>query len=70
ALSRKERIKPLHVRAFMMTIHNDLPKRIREAHEGAIKKYVRKENLGRLIKPIFEFRPDGMRCFGNQVWLP
>ncbi|GKG61927.1 hypothetical protein Tco_0623644, partial [Tanacetum coccineum] len=25
------------------------------------------ENLGRLIKPIFEFRPDGTRCFGNRV---
>ncbi|GJV80739.1 putative reverse transcriptase domain-containing protein [Tanacetum coccineum] len=34
------------------------------------KKYVRKENLRRLIKPIFEFRPDGTRCFGNRVWLP
>nr|GFA04733.1 reverse transcriptase domain-containing protein [Tanacetum cinerariifolium] len=32
-----------------------------KAQEGAMKKkYVRKENLGRLIKPIFEFRPDGM----------
>nr|GEX93856.1 putative reverse transcriptase domain-containing protein [Tanacetum cinerariifolium] len=38
ALSRKERIKPLRVRALMMTIYNDLPKRIREAQEGAIKK--------------------------------
>nr|GEZ62123.1 putative reverse transcriptase domain-containing protein [Tanacetum cinerariifolium] len=38
ALSRKERIKPLHVRALMMTIHNDLPKRIREAQGEAIKK--------------------------------
>nr|GEU52427.1 putative reverse transcriptase domain-containing protein [Tanacetum cinerariifolium] len=39
--------------------------------EGAIKKkYVWKENLGRLIKPIFEFCPDGTRCFGNLVWLP
>nr|GEV39536.1 hypothetical protein [Tanacetum cinerariifolium] len=48
----------------------DLPKRIREAQEGAIKKkYVRKENLGRLIKPIFEFCPDEMRCFRNHVWL-
>nr|GEY31175.1 putative reverse transcriptase domain-containing protein [Tanacetum cinerariifolium] len=54
-----------------MTIHNDLPKRIREAQEGPMKKmYVRKENLGRLINPIFEFRPDGTRCFGNRVWLP
>nr|GEX30102.1 putative reverse transcriptase domain, ribonuclease H-like domain, aspartic peptidase domain protein [Tanacetum cinerariifolium] len=68
--SDSERIKPLRVRALMMTIHNDLPKRIREAREGAMKnKYVRKENLGRLIKPIFEFRPDGTRCFGNRVWF-
>ncbi|GKF96287.1 putative reverse transcriptase domain-containing protein, partial [Tanacetum coccineum] len=28
------------------------------------------ENLGILIKKIFEFRPDGTRCFGNRVWLP
>nr|GEX25849.1 reverse transcriptase domain-containing protein [Tanacetum cinerariifolium] len=66
ALSRKERIKPLRVRDLMMTIHNDLPKRIREAQEGAMeKKYLRKENFKRLIKPIFEFRPDGTRCFGT-----
>nr|GEY41173.1 hypothetical protein [Tanacetum cinerariifolium] len=38
ALCRKERIKPLHVRALMMTIHNDLSKRIREAQEGEMKK--------------------------------
>ncbi|GKE53776.1 hypothetical protein Tco_1488932, partial [Tanacetum coccineum] len=67
----KERIKPLPVRALMMTVHNDLPKQIREAQKEAMKrKYVRKKNLGRLIKPIFEFRPDGTRCFGNRVWLP
>nr|GEU35996.1 putative reverse transcriptase domain-containing protein [Tanacetum cinerariifolium] len=71
ALSRKERIKPLCIRALMMTIYNDLSKRILKAHEGAMKKkYVRKENLGRLIKPIFEFCTDETRCFGNRVWLP
>nr|GEW20612.1 reverse transcriptase domain-containing protein [Tanacetum cinerariifolium] len=44
---------------------------IREAQEGAMKKkYVRKENLGKLIKLIFEFRPDGTHRFGNHVWLP
>ncbi|GJX92406.1 putative reverse transcriptase domain-containing protein [Tanacetum coccineum] len=70
ALSHKERIKPLRVRALMMTVYNDLPKQIREAQKEAMKKkYVRKENLGRLIKPIFEFCPDGTRCFGNRVWL-
>ncbi|GJZ15828.1 putative reverse transcriptase domain-containing protein [Tanacetum coccineum] len=31
ALSRKERNKPLHVRALMMIVHNDLPKQIHEA---------------------------------------
>ncbi|GJT79824.1 hypothetical protein Tco_1054166 [Tanacetum coccineum] len=50
ALSRKERNKPLRVRALMMTVHNDLPKQIREAQEEAMKrKNVKVENLGRLI---------------------
>ncbi|GJV88139.1 putative reverse transcriptase domain-containing protein [Tanacetum coccineum] len=70
ALSQKKRDKPLRVRALMMTIHNDLPKQIREPQEEAKKeKNVEVENLGRLIKPIFEFRPDGTRCFGNRVWF-
>ncbi|GKC97329.1 copia protein [Tanacetum coccineum] len=55
----------------MMTIHNDLPKQIREAREEAMKEEnVEVENLGRLIKPIFKFCPDGTRCFRNRVWLP
>nr|GEW26839.1 hypothetical protein [Tanacetum cinerariifolium] len=67
ALSRKERDKPLRVRALMMTVHNDLPTRIHEAQKEAIKeKYVKKENLGRMIKQIFEFHPDGTHCFGNR----
>ncbi|GKA73697.1 putative reverse transcriptase domain-containing protein, partial [Tanacetum coccineum] len=71
ALSRKERNRPLHVRALMMTVHNDLPNQILEAQKEAMKKKnVKAENLGRLIKQIFEFRPDGTRCFGNHVWLP
>ncbi|GJY01896.1 putative reverse transcriptase domain-containing protein [Tanacetum coccineum] len=44
---------------------------IREAQKETKKrKNVRAENLGRLIKPIFEFLPDGTRCFGDRVWLP
>ncbi|GJY80473.1 putative reverse transcriptase domain-containing protein [Tanacetum coccineum] len=38
ALSRKGRDKPLRVRALMMTVHNDLPKQIREAQEEAMKR--------------------------------
>ncbi|GKD04293.1 putative reverse transcriptase domain-containing protein [Tanacetum coccineum] len=70
ALSWKEREKPLRVRALMMTVHNDLPKQIREAQGEAMKrKNVKAKNLGRLIKPIFEFCPDRTCCFGNHVWL-
>ncbi|GKD67994.1 putative reverse transcriptase domain-containing protein, partial [Tanacetum coccineum] len=71
ALSHKERIKPLCVQALMMTVHNDLPKQILGAQKQAMKwKNVKAEKLGRLIKQIFEFLPDGTRCFGNRVWLP
>ncbi|GKC74073.1 putative reverse transcriptase domain-containing protein [Tanacetum coccineum] len=38
ALSRKERNKPLRVRALMMTVHNYLPKQIREAQKEAMKR--------------------------------
>nr|GEZ67000.1 hypothetical protein [Tanacetum cinerariifolium] len=39
--------------------------------EGAMnEKYVRKDNLERLIKLSFKFHPDGTRCFRNHVWLP
>ncbi|GJX60255.1 putative reverse transcriptase domain-containing protein, partial [Tanacetum coccineum] len=41
-----------------------------EAQGEAMKrKNIKAENLGRLIKPIFEFSNDGTRCFGNRVWL-
>ncbi|GKE18932.1 putative reverse transcriptase domain-containing protein [Tanacetum coccineum] len=44
---------------------------IREAQEEAMKREnVEAENLGRLIKQIFEFRPDGTHCFRNLIWLP
>nr|GEV00069.1 putative reverse transcriptase domain-containing protein [Tanacetum cinerariifolium] len=70
ALSRKEMNKPLRVRSLMMSVHNDLPKQIREAQEEAMKREnVKAENLGRLIMQIFEFRPNGTCCFGNRVWL-
>ncbi|GJX03881.1 putative reverse transcriptase domain-containing protein [Tanacetum coccineum] len=37
-LSQKVRDKPLRFRALMMTVHNDLPKQICEAHKEAIKR--------------------------------
>ncbi|GJZ02502.1 putative reverse transcriptase domain-containing protein [Tanacetum coccineum] len=45
ALSRKERIKPSHVRDLMMAVHNDLPKQILEAQKEAMKKKNEKPNM-------------------------
>ncbi|GKA51842.1 putative reverse transcriptase domain-containing protein [Tanacetum coccineum] len=43
---------------------------VANALRGDEKEECRDEKLGRLIKQIFEFRPDGTRCFGKRVWLP
>ncbi|GJS65811.1 putative reverse transcriptase domain-containing protein [Tanacetum coccineum] len=46
ALSRKERIKPLRVRALIMTIHPKLPSQILEAQNEALKEEnIKAENL-------------------------
>ncbi|GJR26450.1 reverse transcriptase domain-containing protein [Tanacetum coccineum] len=55
---------PTEVRQFLglAGYYRSLPKQIREAQGEAMKsKNAKAENLGRLIKPIFEFRPDGTR---------
>nr|GEU98756.1 hypothetical protein [Tanacetum cinerariifolium] len=58
ALSRKER-EPIRVRALVMTVHPSLHEQISNAQYKALeKKNVEAENLGRLIKPIFEIHPD------------
>ncbi|GJT10731.1 putative reverse transcriptase domain-containing protein [Tanacetum coccineum] len=71
ALSQKEREKPLRVKALVMMVHTDLPQRILNAQTEAMKKEnVEAEKLGRLLKPIFEIRSDGIRYFDKRVWLP
>nr|GEV87311.1 reverse transcriptase domain-containing protein [Tanacetum cinerariifolium] len=70
ALSRKERENPLRVRALVMIVYLDLSERILRFQTEAIKEeMVRAENLGRLIKPIFEIRSDGIRYFDKRIWL-
>ncbi|GKC80733.1 putative reverse transcriptase domain-containing protein [Tanacetum coccineum] len=51
ALSQKERDKPLRVRSLMMTVHNDLPKRIREAQKS------RQEALGTNLDMSIAYHP-------------
>ncbi|GJS02745.1 reverse transcriptase domain-containing protein [Tanacetum coccineum] len=70
ALSQKERIKPLRVRALVMTLHPKLPSQILESQTEAIKEEnIEAENLRGMDK-AFEVRPDGTRCIKNQSWLP
>ncbi|GKC93118.1 putative reverse transcriptase domain-containing protein [Tanacetum coccineum] len=70
ALSRKERIKPLRVRALIMTVHPKLPSQILEAQTEALKEEnIKAENLRGMDK-AFEVRPDGTRCIKNRSWLP
>ncbi|GJU34923.1 putative reverse transcriptase domain-containing protein [Tanacetum coccineum] len=71
ALSRKVREKPLRVRSLVMSTYTDLSERILKAQLEAVKQEnVKAENLGRLLKPIFEIHSDGIRYFENHVWLP
>ncbi|GKB55894.1 putative reverse transcriptase domain-containing protein [Tanacetum coccineum] len=70
ALSRNERIKPLRVRALVITLYPKLPSQILEAQTEAIKEEnIKAENL-RGVDKAFEVHPDGTRCIKNQSWLP
>ncbi|GJW74522.1 putative reverse transcriptase domain-containing protein [Tanacetum coccineum] len=70
ALSRKERIKPLRVRALVMTIGLNLPKRILNAQAEAKKEenYITKDlcDIIKKLKP----RADGTLCLRNRSWIP
>nr|GEU66466.1 reverse transcriptase domain-containing protein [Tanacetum cinerariifolium] len=70
ALSRKDR-EPLRVRSLVMTVHTNLLEKILKAQTEAMKeKNMKAENLGRLLKPIFEICSNRIRCFKGRIWLP
>nr|GFB13841.1 reverse transcriptase domain-containing protein [Tanacetum cinerariifolium] len=76
ALSRKERDKPLRVRALIMTISLNLPKQILKAQIEALKlENLKKEDVGGMIrtdipKERLEPRADGTLCLNGRSWLP
>nr|GEU92072.1 putative reverse transcriptase domain-containing protein [Tanacetum cinerariifolium] len=76
ALSQKERIKPLRVRALVMTIDLNLPKQILEAQIEALKlENLEKEDVGGMIrrdipKEKLEPHADGTLCLNGRSWLP
>ncbi|GJV06819.1 putative reverse transcriptase domain-containing protein [Tanacetum coccineum] len=82
ALSRKERIKPLRVRALVMTIGLDLPKQILNAQTEAQKpENIKNKDVGgmlignskdpeKLRTEKLEPRADGTLCLNGRSWLP
>ncbi|GJU64234.1 putative reverse transcriptase domain-containing protein [Tanacetum coccineum] len=76
ALSMKERIKPLRVRALEMTIGLDIPKQILNAQIEAQKpENLKNEDVGGMIrkdipKESLEPRADGTLCLNSRSWLP
>nr|GEY35560.1 putative reverse transcriptase domain-containing protein [Tanacetum cinerariifolium] len=82
ALSRKEWIKPLRVRALVMTIGLGLSKQILGAQTEAKKlENLKKEDVGGMLienskdpkkfrKEKLEPRTDGTLCLNNRSWLP
>ncbi|GJS41908.1 putative reverse transcriptase domain-containing protein [Tanacetum coccineum] len=70
ALSRKNRPKPLRVRALVMTIGLNLPARILNAQVEARKEEnYGTEDLHGMIKNL-EPRADGTLCLKNRSWIP
>ncbi|GKA84746.1 putative reverse transcriptase domain-containing protein [Tanacetum coccineum] len=70
ALSRKERIKPLRVRALVLTTGLNLPVQILNAQVEARKEEnYGTEDLGGMIKNL-EPRVDGTLCLRNRSWIP
>ncbi|GKB99631.1 putative reverse transcriptase domain-containing protein [Tanacetum coccineum] len=70
AQSQKDR-EPIRVRSLVMTVHTNLLERILNAQTEVMKEEnIKTENLGRLIKLIFETRFDGIQCFEGRIWLP
>ncbi|GKD56709.1 hypothetical protein Tco_1290096 [Tanacetum coccineum] len=70
ALIRKGRIKPLRVRALVMTISLNLPKQILSAQSEARKEEnFNNKDLHDIINKL-EPRADRTLCLNNRSWIP
>ncbi|GJT78661.1 reverse transcriptase domain-containing protein [Tanacetum coccineum] len=65
-----ERVKPLQVKALVMTIGLDLSLRILEAQKEAVKvENIEVEDVGGMLKKL-EARTNRTLCLDNRSWLP
>ncbi|KAJ0513979.1 putative nucleotidyltransferase, Ribonuclease H [Helianthus annuus] len=70
ALSRKERIKPIRVRAMEMIIQTDLSSRVRAAQKEALKEGNLEEEYLPGMEKILVPNREGTLCFGKRIWVP
>nr|GEU90749.1 putative reverse transcriptase domain-containing protein [Tanacetum cinerariifolium] len=76
AMSRKEWSRPLRVRALVMTMGLNLPKKILEAQTEALKpKNLSAEDVRGMLrkdlpKEMLEPHADGTLCLNNRSWVP
>ncbi|KAD6119079.1 hypothetical protein E3N88_10350 [Mikania micrantha] len=70
ALSRKERIKPVRVRALGMTIQTSLKTQILEEQKEALKAKELKEELLRGAEKRLELKEDDVLYFQERMWVP
>nr|GEU84170.1 putative reverse transcriptase domain-containing protein [Tanacetum cinerariifolium] len=74
--TRKERSRPLRVRALVMTMGLNLPKKILEPQTEALKpENLSAEDVGGMLrndlpKEKLEPRADGTLCLNNKSWVP
>ncbi|KAD5802405.1 hypothetical protein E3N88_13765 [Mikania micrantha] len=69
ALSRKD-TSTRRVRALMMTIHTDLPDKVRSAQTEALKKENLVQESLRGMEEQLDTNADGIRYFINRMWIP
>ncbi|KAJ0695640.1 putative nucleotidyltransferase, Ribonuclease H [Helianthus annuus] len=70
ALSRKERVKTLRVRALEMTIRTNLTARIRDAQQEALKVENRKAEYLRGMLKYMVPNEEGALYFKKHIWVP
>ncbi|KAJ0714948.1 putative nucleotidyltransferase, Ribonuclease H [Helianthus annuus] len=70
ALSRKERVKTLRVRALEMTIRTNLTSRIRDAQQEALKVENRKAEYLRGALKYMSPNEEGALYFKKRIWVP
>ncbi|KAD5318277.1 hypothetical protein E3N88_18223 [Mikania micrantha] len=70
ALSRKERVKPLCVRAMGMTVQTSLRDKIIQAQQESVDRGNLKKELDCGAEKQFETKPDGVIYYQDRIWIP